>query len=232
MIHTNALKSAIVLIVAGALAAAALIAFNLSTSNAQAPANPVSSLQQLQQYRDQLISQPLRPDPGLIQNMLSNKLTGILGGDLSDYQRNILSDGTITLAEYRQAESDWRACMNSYCLNMPPMQLDIFAQYNVEYSTPGNMQDVMLAAKAKCDLEYTSAVSMAWSSATAPLQAKIGQTERAAAGECLSAEGYSPKDVDPSGPNTPVNQAYAMCTQSVLNSLGTSTFLAAGGGGN
>lgn len=230
MVRANALKSALIIILAGAIAASALVAFNLSTGTAETP--PPESLQQLEQYRDQLISQPLHPDPGLVQNMLSNKLTGILGGDLSDYQRNILSDGTITFAEYRQAESDWRTCMNSYGLNLPPMQLDIFAEYNVSYSTPGNMYETAMAAKVKCDLEYTSAVSMAWSSATAPLQLKIGQTERAAAGECLSAEGYSPKDVDPSGPNTPVNQAYAMCTQSVLNSLGTSTFLAAGGQGN
>lgn len=149
-----------------------------------------ATLDSLTAFRDNFLSQPLTIDPALVQRALAgglDGLNGLKGGPLSDYQRSIISDGVITLDEYKQAESQYRGCLVASGYSVAPLVLTTLGRYlPAEGIQLGADVQKGEADEASCQSQYTGVVDFIWSNVTAPIQEKVAQAQGAAMAQCLA----------------------------------------------
>ncbi len=180
-----------------AAAAAALLLWQGLPNGRAAPADapplsqvpqvaiPDSDMAALAQLRDAVQDEPHAIDASLNQRILAGKLDGLIGGALSPSQRDILSDGVITFAEYQKAETAWHVCMANAGLSVPPMHLNGVALFNQSIIS-GPSREGLDSEDARCSHEYTGAIELVWSQVVASLGSKMAQIQRQALSTCVA----------------------------------------------
>lgn len=184
-----------------ALALSSVVGFSVSSS----PDEDIASL------RDAALHMDYNIDPTTLKVVLDGA---------GPYQRDLLADGRLTFAEYRQAQSDWLACLQASGVTgltgMPP---DGMGRLNQELTIAG--RDAFLAyrsAEPNCSEEYTAAVNRVWSLATADLAKAAAKESRRRMAECLRVAGLGPGDLAKDDPTA--RATYATCVRSVNAQLG------------
>jgi hypothetical protein len=140
---------------------------------------------------------------------------------VSEYAKAILSDGNLTFDEYRQAASDWAACVASVGVTVPDLRLDGLGRYHnqtLAFHGETAAQAGMAAVKA-CSAKYTDAVDFVWAGVTVQLSKEVVRASRAAIGACFAATGNKdttrPWDSEVDG----VRVAFFSCASEVQSEL-------------
>jgi hypothetical protein len=179
---------------------------------------PQSTIDSLKAYRDQIVGNTPPIDPDLLHRMLTDQLDSVARGTLSDFQRNIIEDGRITLKEYTSATDEWRSCMIGKGFQIPPLQLNLLGVYDTSFS----FDDInaMHEADHDCAQQYTGTLDLAWDVMVSPIQEKVAEIQRDSYGACLTAAGYY--DVTPSAGTSPrIEAMHTDCMQQIQQATGT-----------
>lgn len=183
-----------------------------------------SAIGDLNTARGALLANLPTIDTALLERALSGQLDAVAGGSLSTFQRNIISDGTLTLSEYTAAQQAYYACMSDAGVEMPAMRLDGVGRYN-DGPVSGTHITSMQAAYHDCSGKYTSFIDLIWGPMTSSLGAKVAQVQSAAYTDCLAQAGYSRADVNSAEADAAAGAADQTCISSIEQATNTPVFL-------
>ena len=140
-------------------------------------------------------SQPDPIEPGLLTTLLA---------DTSDFQRDLLEDGMLTLDEYERAKLEQARCLMDQGLEIDPdrLQLDGLLRYTYFITASAEIAPEAPAIMRDCQATYSIEVDRAWAEVSLPLLDNVIAESKAMVYGCLVDSGFDPGDsnVDPESP--------------------------------
>ena len=154
---------------------------------------------------------PLPIRPGTLETLLPQA---------SEFQRNLLSDGSLTLTEYESAKLAQIACLRENGLEIVG---DIglnglkMIRFTVASSGP---QSVATSVISDCKREFAHVIEMIWAEVSAPLIQEVISESRRMMRECYDENSLRVEDRPHDSDDPNVQAKYSQCAremQSVLN---------------
>ena len=132
-------------------------------------------------------SEPDPIDPGLLATLLA---------DTSDFQRDLLEDGMLTLDEYERAKLEEARCLMDQGLEIDPDRLrpDGMLRYTYFITASAEIASEAPAIMSDCDANFASEVDMAWAVVSLPLLDNVIAESKAMVYGCLVESGFDPGD--------------------------------------
>lgn len=137
-------------------------------------------------------SEPDPIEPGLLASLLA---------EASDFQKDLLEDGILTLDEYERAKLEEARCLMDQGLEIDSdrLQLDGLLRYTYWITAPAEIAPEAPAIMSECQATYSSEVDRAWAEVSLPLLDDVIAESKAMVYGCLVDSGFDPGDsgVDP-----------------------------------
>ena len=160
----------------------------------------------------------------------------------SEYQKELVSDGSLTLDEYEKAELAYAACMQAAGFQVQPKstQLNGMARIDVQVG-PYTDRAAETQAEGTCRGKYTSAIELPWADLTVAISQKIVSESRHYMAACIASEGLKVADRPWSSDDLSVVAKYAGCMSKMESRYnidigfgveGDESYRGSGGGGN
>ncbi len=156
----------------------------------------------------------------------------VLSEQVSEYQQEILEDGTVTFEEYERAFFDYLRCMTDrgMVISRAPELAPGGWLYEVQITVGSTDEEIasFYAAFNECVNEYTSHVQPRWSELNEPSQA-VRQQAREYLYECMREAGVVLPDPIPdryqpgSDPDVP-RETYGLCAGNAADEFGIPGF--------
>lgn len=141
----------------------------------------------------------------------------------SDFQRELLQDGKLTITEYETAFLGFQQCITSagVIFDKPPT-LTALGRYDYMLLYPPDVIEAGKAAHSKCRVQYTDQVSQTWSRRDNPNAAEVITRARGVLRDCLRAGGVDAPDEPREGDFRPLlaagNTTFVNCLRAVQES--------------
>lgn len=132
----------------------------------------------------------------------------------SQYQRDLVTDGSLTLEEYEKAELAYASCMQEagYQLQPGSTELNGLARIDVAVGPFSDLQAERQSESA-CRGKYVSALELPWSYITAAIQQRVMSASRQFMATCIAGEGLKVSQRPWSSDDPTVQRKYDGCTK-------------------
>jgi hypothetical protein len=173
------------------------------TGSADNPAPDLSGLAQNSSQLNDVAKMKLQP-------VLLNRIraTG------SEYQQDLVKDGSLTLEEYEQAELSYASCMQAAGYRLHPGSTALNGLDRIDVVVgPFSSFEAEQKDEATCKGKYTSTIDMAWAYLTQAIEQHVKSEAGKSMANCIKAAGLKPAPGwTSSGPTDAAQQAkFAAC---------------------
>jgi hypothetical protein len=135
----------------------------------------------------------------------------------SEYQKDLVADGSLTLAEYEKAELAYAACMEAAGFQVQPKstQLNGMARINVQVG-PFTDRAAEGQAEGTCRGTYTSAIDLPWADLTVAISQEIVAESRHFMATCVEGKGLKVADRPGDSDDPAVVAKYFACMSQMM----------------
>lgn len=143
-------------------------------------------------------------------------------GTASQYQKDLVASGSLTLNEYQKAELADIACIQAKGFTVDPSsaKLNGLARYQIKvvgFTDLAAEQD----AKGACTRMYTSAVDQVWADITVGISNTVVAESRHFMATCLAADGIQVSERPWRSTDPTVEAQYRQCSEAAANTYDT-----------
>jgi hypothetical protein len=111
----------------------------------------------------------------------------------SEYQQNLVKDGSLTLNEYEQAELAYASCMQAAGYRIHPGSTNLNGLDRIDVRVgPFSSFQAEQKDEATCKGKYTTAIDMAWASLTVAIEQHVESEARQSMTNCIKSAGLKP----------------------------------------
>ena len=137
----------------------------------------------------------------------------------SDFQRDILADGRLTLAEYESAQLAQVGCLRDAGFTIvgeAKLNGLFLYRYTVAASTDPSVHSKSLG---DCKREYTNVIDMVWAEVSQPMVQGVIRESRTLMAECYRDSGLSIDDRPYDSPDPEISEKYRQCVSKMQTAL-------------